>query len=97
MEVGEIKLTEHPRARASIRRTKGLAGLGVFVLVGLLSLRGGSLPAEALARALIGGIAAFFVSWALAVTIWRYVALGELEAARERRQARIASLVGDEA
>lgn len=97
MAVGEMRLSDHPRARASIRRIKGAVGLGAFLLVLLLSLRAGLLPAEAAARALIGGIAAYFVAWMIAVTVWRQIALAELEAARERRQARIASLVGDDA
>lgn len=97
MALGEIRLTDHPRARASIRRVKGAAGLGAFGLILLLCLRAGLLPAEAGVRALVGGIVAYFLSWRIAVTVWRQIALGELEAARERRAARIASLVGDDA
>jgi hypothetical protein len=96
MDVGQIRLTEHPRARASIRRIKGGAGLAAFLLVLLLSLRAGLLPADAAARALLGGLVAYFAAWAIAVTVWRQLVLAELEAARERRRARIASLVGDD-
>jgi uncharacterized membrane protein YccC len=97
MDLGEIRLTEHPRAQASIRRVKGAAGLGVFLCVLLLSLRAGLLPADAALRALLSGIGAYFVAWGIAVTVWRQLALAELEAARARRRARIAELLGDDA
>ena len=87
-----MRLSEHPRARASIRRAKGIAGLGTFLLVGVLALRGGILAPEALIRALLAGLAAYWLAWGVAVTVWRQIALGELETARKRREARLASL-----
>lgn len=93
----DIRLSEHPRATAGIRRAKGMAGLLVFLIVGLLSLRAGILPGEAAARALGAGIVAYLLAWGAAVTVWRQIALAELEQARRRREARIASLVGDDA
>ena len=86
-----MRLSEHPRARASIRRAKGIAGLGTFLLVGVLALRGGILAPEALIRALLAGLAAYWLAWGVAVTVWRQIALGELETARKRREARLAS------
>jgi hypothetical protein len=88
----EMRLSEHPRARAGIRRAKGAAGLGAFLLVALLALRA-NLPApDAAGRALIAGVIAYFVGWRVAVTVWKQIALAELEAARRRREARLASL-----
>jgi len=88
----EMRLSEHPRARAGIRRAKGAGGLLAFVLIALLSLRAGLPGPDVVVRALIGGMAAYFVAWAVAVTVWRQLALAELEAARARREARLASL-----
>ena len=84
-----MRLSDHPRARAGIRRAKGGAGLLIFLLVGLLSLRAGLPVADAGLRALGAGVVAYFLAWGVAVTVWRQVALAELEAARERREARL--------
>ena len=86
-----MRLSDHPRARAGIRRAKGIAGLGTFLVVGILALRAGILAPEALVRALVAGLAAYWLAWGVAVTVWRQIALGELEAARRRREARLAS------
>ena len=86
-----MRLSDHPRARASIRRAKGIAGLGTFLVVGFLALRAGILAPEALVRALIAGLAAYWLAWGVAVTVWRQIALGELEAARKRRESRLAA------
>lgn len=88
----EMRLTEHPRARAGIRRTKGWAGLAGFLLVGLLSLRAGLPEPEAVLRGLAAGIAAYLLAWFVAVTVWRQLALAELEQARRRRETRLGGL-----
>jgi len=88
----DIRLSEHPRARAGIRRSKGWAGLVACVLVGLLSLNAGLPGTEAALRALAAGVGAYLLAWFVAVTVWRQLALAELEAARERREARLAAL-----
>ena len=87
-----MRLSEHPRARVGIRRTKGWAGLVAFLLIGLLSYQAGLPGPESLTRALVAGMAAYFVAWGIAVAVWRQLALMELEAARERREARLAAL-----
>ncbi len=91
MEI-EIRLSKHPRARAGIRRAKGASGLAAFLVVGLLSLRANLPAGDAAARALFAGVIAYFIGWGVAVTVWRQIALAELEAARRRRQARLAAL-----
>ena len=87
----EMRLTEHPRARAGISRAKGGAGLLVFLIVGLLSLNAGLLAQDAALRALGAGLVAYFLAWGVAVTVWRQLALAELETARARRDARLAA------
>lgn len=93
--LGEMRLSEHPRACNGIRRAKGAAGLATFFLVVLLSMRSGGTPDGAIMRALPFGVVAYLLAWAAAVTVWRQVALGELEAARTRREARLAQARGE--
>ena len=92
MDVGEMRLSEHPRATAGIRRAKGAAGLGAFLFVALLSFRAGLPAPDAAVRGLLFGVVAYFLAWGTAVTVWRQIALAELETARKRRQARLDSL-----
>ena len=87
-----MRLSEHPRASAGIRRSKGWAGLVAFLLVALISHRAGLPGTEVALRALVAGVVAYLLAWFVAVTVWRQLALAELERARERREARLASL-----
>lgn len=78
------RLSEHPRARRQIRQAKAWGGLIGFGLVGMLSLQAGSLPADALTRALTGGIAIYIAAWVLAVVVWTQIARSELAVAEQR-------------
>ena len=78
------RLSEHPRARRQIRQAKAWGGLVGFALVGILSLQAGSLPADALTRALTGGVAVYIAAWVLAVVVWTQIARGELIVAEQR-------------
>lgn len=79
-------VANHPRAGAQVARVKAWAGLGVFALVALLSWRA-DVPFEDLAlRALAGGIVAYLVAWAAAVSIWRHLVVTELRVVREQRE-----------
>jgi hypothetical protein len=84
-----IRLSAHPRAMASIRRVRGWCGLIGFGLVTILSLRSGLLLPDAVLRGLAGGAVAHFAGWFVAIKLWRQVALAELDAARERHEARV--------
>lgn len=77
------RLSQHPRARRQIRQAKAWGGLTGFVLVGVLSLQAGSLPADALTRALVGGISIYLAAWVLAVVVWTQIARGELAVAEQ--------------
>jgi uncharacterized membrane protein YccC len=79
-----IRLSSHPRARRGIAQAKGWGGLGAFALVVFLSLRAGVPTADALLRGVLGGIAGYVVGWVIAVTVWRQIALAELERLRRR-------------
>ena len=84
-----VRLSAHPRAVASIRRMRGWCGLLGFGLVTLLSLRSGLLLPDAVLRGLCAGAAAHFAGWFIAMKLWRQVALAELDAARERHEAKV--------
>jgi hypothetical protein len=84
-----VRLSAHPRAMASIRRVRGWCGLIGFGLVTILSLRSGLLLPDAVLRGLVGGAVAHFAGWFVAIKLWRQVALAELDAARERHEARV--------
>ena len=81
-----VSLAEHPDAGPAIRRLKARAALAAFAAVGLVGLFKGIPLVHALERALIGGIAAYVLSWWAALTIWtrllRARARATVEAAR---------------
>jgi hypothetical protein len=77
----KITLKEHPRAKRSIRRTRGAGGLAGFVISAYLSHKAGLTAADLLARALLMGLAGHVAGWALAVTYWRGAALAEVRQA----------------
>src|SRR4051794_20737516 len=87
--VETVRLSAHPRAMASIKRVRGWCGLIGFGLVTILALRSGLLLPDAVLRGLAGGAVAQFAGWFIAIRLWRQVALAELEAARERNEARV--------
>jgi hypothetical protein len=79
-----IRLSAHPRARRHIGMAKGWGGLIAFLLVLKLS-RGAALPwSDAVERAVIGGVIGYVVAWVIAQTIWRHIALAELEQLRRK-------------
>jgi uncharacterized membrane protein YccC len=74
-----IRLTRHPRAQRQIGMAKSYTGLAAFGVVVWLSTRAGVPTADAVLRGLLGGAAGYVVAWGIAVTVWRHVALAELE------------------
>lgn len=83
-----IRLSAHPRARRHIAIAKGWGGLLAFLLVLKLS-RGAGLPwPDAIERALVGGVVGYLALWMIAQTVWRHIALAELEDLRKRLVAK---------
>jgi hypothetical protein len=79
-----IRLSAHPRARRHIAIAKGWGGLIAFLLVLKIS-RGAALPwPDAIERAVVGGVVGYLAMWIIAQTIWRHIALAELEDLRRR-------------
>lgn len=75
-------VANHPRAGAQVARAKAWGGLAGFALVGLLSWRAGAPIADALLRALAGGVVGYLATWAAAVLVWRHLVVAELRAVR---------------
>lgn len=81
---GGIRLTGHPRARRHIAMAKGWGGLGAFLVVLYLSKGAGVPTADAVVRGMLGGLVGYLAGWLIAVTVWRHLALAELESLRAR-------------
>jgi hypothetical protein len=77
----------HPRARISIRRWRGRAGLLGLILVTVLSLRAGVPEFDAVLRGLAGGVVSYFLAWIFGIVAWRHLVLAELIAHREKQEA----------
>lgn len=80
---GDIKLSQHPRAKHQIRVAKGWAGLAGCALAGYASWHGGAPFVDTALRALMWGVAAYILVWFLAVQVWRQVAIAEVRAAEK--------------
>ena len=84
-------VANHPRAGVQVARAKAWGGLGGFLVVALLSLRAGVPTADALLRAIAGGVVAYVATWAAAVLVWRHLVVAELRAVRSHRAAEAAA------
>ena len=79
-----VRLTDHPRAQRSIRQAKSYAGLGGFLLAGYAQWNAGGMFLDVATSALLWGIASYVVVWALAVQVWRQLAIAEVRAAERK-------------
>lgn len=84
----EVRLAEHPRAKRQIALAKSYAGLAAFAIVAHSAWREGLGFVDVASRALMWGIAAYVVVWAMAVYVWRHVAVAEVRAAEKRWRER---------
>src|SRR4051812_29702638 len=82
-QTGDIKISEHPRARHQIRVAKGWAGLIGCAFAGYASWHGGAPFVDTALRALLWGVAAYILVWFCAVQVWRQVAIAEVRAAEK--------------
>jgi hypothetical protein len=87
-EAGGLSVANNPRAVGAIRRARARAALGTFVLVVVLCVHGGAGAQTGVLRGLVFGMAAFVITWAIAVALWRQILLAEVRRAHEARQAR---------
>jgi hypothetical protein len=95
-----IGLNQHPRASLSIRRWKSWAALAAFAVAGWASYSRGLPLADALLRAVAGGVAGYLIGYGAAVTVWRHVlqtqAKVAVERAKELRRRELARQQGGE-
>jgi hypothetical protein len=84
-----ISVGAHPRARASIRRTRARTALAAFGIVLFLCLNAGVPGQEAALRALIAGLVGNLVGWACALAVWRSLIMAELKVATDAYHARM--------
>jgi uncharacterized membrane protein YccC len=87
-----VSVAAHPRARASVRRTRAWTAIAAFGLVLFLSMRAGVPGQEAAVRALVAGLVGNLIGWFCALAVWRQLVLAELRVADEARRERIRSL-----
>src|SRR3954447_16125074 len=84
----EVRLSADPRARRQIALAKSYAGLGAFAFVAYSAYSGGAQFVDVAERALLWGMAAYVLVWALAVQVWRHLAVAEVKAAEKRWRQR---------
>lgn len=84
-----ISVSAHPRARASIRRTRARTALAAFAIVLFICLSGSVPPQEAFLRALVAGLVGNLVGWACALAVWRSLIMAELKVATDAYHARM--------
>jgi len=84
-----VSVAAHPRARASIRRTRARTALAAFAIVLFLSLNSGVPEQEAALRALVAGLVGNLAGWACALAVWRSLVMAELKVAAEAHRARV--------
>lgn len=80
-----VTLSQHPRAKAGIRRARTRAAFLAFMLVLVLNLVGDQEPFDAVWRALLAGIVVNIVVWRFAIVAWRHIVLNELQQVEEHR------------
>jgi hypothetical protein len=90
-KAGDVRLSEHPRAKHQIAVAKGWGGLIGLGLAGYVTYGHGLGFLDVAIRALGWGLAAYLLVWFCAVQVWRHLAVAEVRSAeklwRERRVA----------
>jgi hypothetical protein len=84
-----VRLSTHPAAVASVKRTRARCGLIGFAVVLLLCLNAGVPAFDATFRALIAGVAAHLAGWFVAIAVWRSVIRVQVAQAAETHNTRV--------
>jgi hypothetical protein len=96
---GGGSIAGHPRAKASIRRAKGWAGLAGFAIAAFVSIQASVPMFQTGLRALGAGIIGYMLAWWFGVLVWRQLIIAEQKAAYEiieRRRSEEEEAAGDE-
>ena len=81
-----VSISQHPRAKAGIRRARTRAAFIAFIAVFALNVMGDQELFDAVWRALVAGIIVNVVVWRCAIIVWRHIVLNELQQVAEHRQ-----------
>jgi len=84
-----VRLSTHPAAVASVKRTRARCGLFGFGVVFVLCLMGGVPAFDATFRALIAGMVCHLSSWYVAIVVWRQIIRNQAAQAAEAYNERI--------
>jgi hypothetical protein len=93
-DAGRPSVANHPRARASVRRIKGLGGLVGFGVAAFLAHSAGLSITSVLVRALLVGVGGYLLAWGCAVAVWRQIVLAELRMIFDLHQEHVRALSG---
>ncbi|HEY1778793.1 MAG TPA: hypothetical protein VGL69_20920 [Solirubrobacteraceae bacterium] len=93
-DAGRPSVANHPRARASVRRIKGIGGLAGFGIAAFLAHSAGLPATSVLVRALLVGIGGYLIAWGCAVAVWRQIVLAELRMIFDLHQEHVRGLSG---
>jgi hypothetical protein len=86
-----IAVANHPKAQHQINVMKSYAGLAAFGLAAYLAWKGGAEFVDVAGRALLWGVGVYVAVWAMAVQVWRQVAIAEVRAAERQWKDRKAA------
>lgn len=78
------RLSQHPKAQQQISTAKAWGGLVLFLLVGFASMQQGLPAATVCFRALAAGTVGYVAAYAVAVVVWRQIALNEVNDLRRK-------------
>ena len=87
-----VSVAAHPRARASIRRTRAWIALVTFGIVLYMSLSSDVSGPEAAMRAVFAGLVGNLVGWACALAVWRKIVVQEVRLVAVKRNERARAL-----
>ena len=92
----QVRIADHPRARRQITQAKGWGALTAFGLVLLVSWRAGVPAFDVGLRALVAGVVGYVVAWAVAVQVWRHLAVAEVRDIHRRYAAQTQQPSGED-
>ena len=84
-----VRLSTHPEAVASVKRTRARCGLSGFAVVLVLCLMAGVPAFDATFRALLAGIVCHLASWYVAIFVWRQIIRNQAAMAAEAYNERV--------